>query len=117
MDDLLEFARRYTAAWCSGDPRQVAEHYSRDGSLTINGGSPSIGREAITEAARGFMDGFAAPNVVGPRHSQGRLPRLPEGGGNGTARSGPMSPLGKVPKRRPNRRGGCEDGARGTRQA
>ena len=58
MDELLEFARGYTAAWCSGDPHQVAEHYSRDGSLTINGGSPSIGREAITEAARGFMDGF-----------------------------------------------------------
>src|SRR4051794_30012219 len=58
MDDLLEVARRYTAAWCSGDPRQVAEHYSRDGSLTIHGASPSIGREAMTEAARGFMDGF-----------------------------------------------------------
>ena len=58
MDELLEFARGYTAAWCSGDPHQVAEHYARDGSLTINGGSPSIGREAITEAARGFMDGF-----------------------------------------------------------
>src|SRR5947209_14503573 len=58
MDELLEFARGYTAAWCSGDPASVAEHYSRDGSLTINGGPPSIGREAITEAARGFMDGF-----------------------------------------------------------
>ncbi len=58
MDDLLEFARGYTAAWCSGDPRQVAEHYSPDGSLTINGGTQSVGRDAITEAARGFMDGF-----------------------------------------------------------
>jgi SnoaL-like domain len=58
MDDLLEFARGYTAAWCSGDPQQVADHYSRDGSLTINGGAPSVGRAAITEAARGFMDGF-----------------------------------------------------------
>ena len=58
MDELLEFARRYTAAWCSGDPARVAEHYTPDGSLTINGGSPSIGRDAITEAARGFMDGF-----------------------------------------------------------
>jgi uncharacterized protein (TIGR02246 family) len=58
MAELLEFAHRYTAAWCSGDPAQVAEHYSPDGSLTINSGSPSIGREAITQAARGFMDGF-----------------------------------------------------------
>jgi uncharacterized protein (TIGR02246 family) len=58
MSDLLTFARRYTAAWCSGDPAAVAEHYSADGSLTINGGSPAVGRDAITEAARGFMDGF-----------------------------------------------------------
>ena len=58
MDDLLEFARGYTAAWCSGDPHQVAEHYSPEGSLAINGGIPSVGRDAITEAARGFMDGF-----------------------------------------------------------
>jgi uncharacterized protein (TIGR02246 family) len=58
MSELLEFACRYTEAWCSGEPARVAEHYAPDGSLTINGGSPAIGREAITEAARGFMDGF-----------------------------------------------------------
>lgn len=58
MSDLLEFARRYTEAWCSGEPARVAEHYSPDGSLTINGGPPATGREAISEAARGFMDGF-----------------------------------------------------------
>jgi SnoaL-like domain len=58
MSDLLEFACRYTEAWCSGEPARVAEHYSIDGSLTINGGSPAVGRDAITEAVRGFMDGF-----------------------------------------------------------
>jgi uncharacterized protein (TIGR02246 family) len=58
VSELLEFARRYTDAWCSGEPARVAEHYASDGSLTINGGSPAIGREAITEAARGFMDAF-----------------------------------------------------------
>ena len=58
MSDLLELARRYTDAWCSGDPARVADHYSPGGSLTINRGAPAIGREAITEAARGFMDGF-----------------------------------------------------------
>ena len=58
MSDLLEFAQRYTEAWCSGEPARVAEHYSFDGSLTINGGSPAVGTDAITEAARGFMDGF-----------------------------------------------------------
>ena len=58
MSDLLEFAHRYTAAWCSGEPGRVAEHYSADGSLTINGGTPAVGTASITEAARGFMDGF-----------------------------------------------------------
>lgn len=54
----LDFARRYTAAWCSGDPARVAAHYAPQGSLTINGGTPSVGRAAITEAARSFMTDF-----------------------------------------------------------
>jgi hypothetical protein len=41
-DQLRDFARRYTAAWCSQDPASVAEHYAPDGSLTINGGAPLI---------------------------------------------------------------------------
>ena len=57
-DDLTDFARRYTAAWCSGDPARVADHYSPQGSLTINDGTPAVGRGAIAEAARGFMVGF-----------------------------------------------------------
>jgi len=31
MDQLREFAERYTAAWCSGDPASVAAHYAPDG--------------------------------------------------------------------------------------
>jgi hypothetical protein len=54
-DQLLDFARRYTEGWCSQDPPSVAEHYAPEGSLTINGGTPSAGRAAITEAARSFM--------------------------------------------------------------
>lgn len=63
-DQLLDFARRYTAAWCSQDPASVAEHYASEGSLTINGGSPSVGRAAITEAARSFMIAFPDMRVV-----------------------------------------------------
>lgn len=59
--DIEAFARRYTAAWCSGDPASVAAFYASDGSLTINGGTPSVGRAGITEAARGFMEAF--PNM------------------------------------------------------
>lgn len=56
--DARAFATRYTAAWCSQDPSRVASFFAEDGSLTINAGAPSVGRAAITEAARGFMSAF-----------------------------------------------------------
>jgi len=55
---LQEFAKLYTAAWCSQNAASVAAFYSPDGSLTINGGTPAIGRRAITEAAQSFMTAF-----------------------------------------------------------
>ena len=59
---LTDFATRYTAAWCSQDPARVASFFSENGSLTINGGTPSVGRPAIAAAARGFMAAF--PDLV-----------------------------------------------------
>lgn len=53
-EQLRAVAKRYTAAWCSMDPAQVAEHFAPEGSLTINDGPPAVGRAAIAEAARGF---------------------------------------------------------------
>jgi nuclear transport factor 2 (NTF2) superfamily protein len=61
---LRDFAQRYTAAWCSQDPAQVAAHYSSDGSLTINEGTPAVGRDAITEVARSFMTAFPDMQVL-----------------------------------------------------
>ena len=61
-DELRELATRYTAAWCSQDPASVAAFYAENGTLTINDGEPSLGREAITEAARGFMTAF--PDMI-----------------------------------------------------
>jgi hypothetical protein len=60
--ELHDFATLYTAAWCSQDPARVASFFAPRGSLTINAGEPSVGREAITEAARGFMVAF--PDMV-----------------------------------------------------
>ncbi|MBM3758634.1 MAG: ester cyclase [Acidobacteria bacterium] len=57
-DQLHDFARRYTAAWCSQNPKSVASFFAPDGSLAINGGPPSIGRTAITADARSFMTAF-----------------------------------------------------------
>jgi uncharacterized protein (TIGR02246 family) len=61
---LREFALAYTEAWCSQDPARVAAHYAPEGSLTINDGSPAVGRDAITEAARSFMVAFPDMRVV-----------------------------------------------------
>jgi uncharacterized protein (TIGR02246 family) len=55
---LRDFAKRYTAAWCSQNPAAVAAHFASQGSLTINNGVPSIGRAAITAAAQSFMTAF-----------------------------------------------------------
>jgi uncharacterized protein (TIGR02246 family) len=53
-ETLRAFAESYTAAWCSGDPARVAGHFAPNGSLAINGGAPSVGRDEITETARSF---------------------------------------------------------------
>jgi uncharacterized protein (TIGR02246 family) len=63
-DQLRDFAERYTEAWCSNDPAHVAAHYAPQGSLTINGGTPSVGRAAITDAARSFMSTFPDMQVL-----------------------------------------------------
>src|SRR5256714_1680037 len=63
-DQLRNFARHYTEAWCSQDPGRVAENYAPDGSLTINDGAPSLVRAAITEAARSFMVAFPDMQVL-----------------------------------------------------
>jgi uncharacterized protein (TIGR02246 family) len=56
-DQIRDLARRYTAAWCSQDPAQVAAFFSPQGGLRING-KPAAGRAAITEVVRGFMVAF-----------------------------------------------------------
>ncbi len=59
---LQEFARQYTAAWCSQHAASVAAFFAEGGSLKINDGAPSVGRTAITAAAQGFMTAF--PDMV-----------------------------------------------------
>jgi predicted ester cyclase len=61
---LWEFAKRYTAAWCSQDAASVAAHFSPNGSLTINDGAPASGRTAITDAAQAFMTAFPDLHVA-----------------------------------------------------
>ena len=61
-EQLHEFGRRYTAAWCSQRAADVASFFAGGGSLTINDGTPAVGRAAITASAQGFMTAF--PDLV-----------------------------------------------------
>ena len=56
-DQLKEFAAHDTAAWCSQNAARVAAFFAEGGTLSVNG-SPSVGREAITAVAQGFMMDF-----------------------------------------------------------
>ncbi|MEE4208714.1 MAG: nuclear transport factor 2 family protein, partial [Parvularcula sp.] len=60
--DLALFAERYAEAWSSQNPHQVAAFFAADGRLTINGGEPAVGHEAIAAVARSFMEAF--PDMV-----------------------------------------------------
>jgi len=57
-DRLPDFAKRYTAAWCSQQAASVAAFYASDGSLRVNDRAPAVGRRAITEVAQSFMTAF-----------------------------------------------------------
>jgi len=62
QSDLNDFATRYAAAWSSQDPAALVSFYAENGSLSVNSGSPSVGRAAIGVTAKAFMDAF--PDMV-----------------------------------------------------
>lgn len=62
MSKLTDFAQRYADAWCSQDPASVASFFAESGSLRVNDDPPAVGRPAIEEVARGFMEAF--PDMV-----------------------------------------------------
>ena len=57
-DSLESFAQKYTRAWSSQVPGNVAAHFAEDGSLKVNNGTPAVGRIAIAKIAEGFMIAF-----------------------------------------------------------
>ena len=60
--DLNLFARNYAQVWGSNRPEFVAMFYAEDGSLQVNDGEPAVGRNAISNVAKGFMDAF--PDLI-----------------------------------------------------
>jgi predicted ester cyclase len=61
-NQLKSFGKKYAEAWCSQKPDSVAAFFANNGSLTVNNGSPAIGRAAIAKVAEGFMTAF--PDMV-----------------------------------------------------
>lgn len=60
--NIKSFAQAYAKAWCSDQSKRVAAFFSPDGSLTVNGGAPSVGRAAIADVAQGFITAF--PDMI-----------------------------------------------------
>jgi predicted ester cyclase len=63
-DELQDFARRYTTAWCSRDPARVATFFAPNGALQVNDAVPAMGHQAIEEIARSFMAAFPDMQVL-----------------------------------------------------
>ena len=53
-----KMAVAYTAAWNSGNPEAVADHYAPGKGITINRGENQFGREEMVAMAAGFMGSF-----------------------------------------------------------
>lgn len=58
---VIELARKYTAAWNSQTPANVASFFAEGATLYVNGAA-ATGRDAITEVAHSFMTAF--PDMV-----------------------------------------------------
>jgi predicted ester cyclase len=61
-ENLSEVAKRYTEAWCSHNPENVAAFFAENGSLKVNDEAPAVGRAAIAAIARAFMRDF--PDMI-----------------------------------------------------
>jgi mannose-6-phosphate isomerase-like protein (cupin superfamily)/ketosteroid isomerase-like protein len=59
---LADLATRYAAAWSSRNPASLAAFYAENGSLSVNGGAPAVGRAAVTAKVGDFMSAF--PDMV-----------------------------------------------------
>ncbi|UCH65817.1 MAG: ester cyclase [Ignavibacterium sp.] len=60
--DLNIFGESYAQAWCSQRPDFVALFYAEDGSLTVNEGTPAVGRLGVAKVAESFMTAF--PDMI-----------------------------------------------------
>lgn len=57
-EKMVEFGEKYTAAWNSKKPANMASFYAEDGSLTVNNGTPAVGRDQLARTAKSYMEAF-----------------------------------------------------------
>ena len=57
-DKMVEFGQKYTDAWNSKQPEKMASFFAEDGILTINKGTPAVGRKQLAETAQSYMEAF-----------------------------------------------------------
>ena len=62
LDKMVEFGQEYTDAWNSKVPEKMASFYAEDGTLTVNNGTPAVGRKQLAETANSYMEAF--PDMV-----------------------------------------------------
>lgn len=58
LDKMIEFGQKYTDAWNSKVPEKMASFYAEDGTLTVNNGTPAVGREQLAQTAKSYMEAF-----------------------------------------------------------
>ncbi len=58
QDQIQRMAQNYAIAWSSGNPPQVAEFYTAEGEISINGGEPVKGTAALVDMVAGFYQAF-----------------------------------------------------------
>ena len=58
LDKMVEFGQEYTDAWNSKVPEKMASFYAEDGTLTVNNGTPAVGRKQLAETAKSYMEAF-----------------------------------------------------------
>ncbi|WP_255571288.1 ester cyclase [Halomarinibacterium sedimenti] len=61
-DTMVEFGQKYTDAWNSKQPENMASFYAEDGTLTVNGGTPAVGRKQLAATAQSYMEAF--PDMI-----------------------------------------------------
>lgn len=58
LEKFEKMTLSYTAAWNSGNPEAVADHYAPGKGITINRGANQFGRDAMLAMAGGFIASF-----------------------------------------------------------